>query len=265
VSGATSATFDAPGPIIQNTFFRRVVKSTVNGIDCFAYSNFITVFVNNVTPSTVAGNQSLCSNLDPAAFTVTSAATGTGTLSYQWQSNTTGCGGSWADISGATSATYNPPTITQTTYFQVRVTSTLNGRSCSSTSNCIEVTSFGKIWNGAINSDWSNAANWTPTGVPDATHCVTIPNTTNDPEINISNACAYSISVLNGGDLEVEDDPTNCIIVTDAISINAGGLFTIENNASLVQINNVVNTGAITYKRIAQQKSIRTRPLQNVF
>ena len=267
ISGATNATYDAPGPITQNTFYQRVVKATVNGFDCFAISNFITVFVNNVTPSTIAGNQSLCSNLDPAAFTVTSAATGTGTLSYQWQSNTTGCGGSWADISGATSATYNPPTITQTTYFQVRVTSTLNGRSCSSTSNCIEVTSFGKIWNGAINSDWSNAANWTPAGVPDATHCVTIPNTTNDPEINIGNAYAYSLSVLNGGDLEVEDDDNNCITVTDAISINPGGLFTIENNASLVQINNIVNTGAITYKRIAQQKRLDyvywSSPVQN--
>ena len=267
ISGATNATYDAPGPITQNTFYQRVVKATVNGFDCFAISNFITVFVNNVTPSTIAGNQSLCSNLDPAAFTVTSAATGTGTLSYQWQSNTTGCGGSWADISGATSATYNPPTITQTTYFQVRVTSTLNGRSCSSTSNCIEVTSFGKIWNGAINSDWSNAANWTPAGVPDATNCVTIPNTANDPEINIGNAYAYSLSVLNGGDLEVEDDDNNCITVTDAISINPGGLFTIENNASLVQINNIVNNGAITYKRIAQQKRLDyvywSSPVQN--
>ncbi|MGL2964505.1 PKD-like domain-containing protein [Flavobacterium sp. RSB2_4_14] len=253
ISGATSATYDAPGPITQNTFYQRVVKATVNGTDCFAISNFITVFVNNVTPSTVAGNQSLCSNLDPAAFTVTTAATGSGTVSYQWQSNTTGCGGSWADISGATSATYNPPAVTQTTYFQVRVTSTLNGQSCSTTSNCIEVTSFGKIWNGAVNSDWSNAANWTPTGVPDATHCVTIPNVTNDPEIN-SNAFAYSVSILNGGDLEIE--PNNSLTVTDVISVNAGGLFTIENNGSLIQINNVVNTGTITYTRTAQQKRL---------
>jgi hypothetical protein len=265
ISGATSATYDAPGPITQNTFYQRVVKATVNGFDCFAISNFITVFVNNVTPSTVAGNQSLCSNLDPAAFTVTNAATGTGTLSYQWQSNTTGCGGSWADISGATSATFNPPAVTQTTYFQVRVTSTLNGRSCSTTSNCIEVTSFGKIWNGAVNSDWSNAANWTPTGVPDATNCVTIPNVTNDPEINVSNAFAYSISILNGGDLEIETN--NSLTVTDVISVNAGGLFTVENNGSLIQINNVVNTGTITYQRTAQQRRLDyvywSSPVQN--
>jgi hypothetical protein len=96
---------------------------------------------NSITASVIAGNQSICSGLDPAAFTVTTAATGTGTLSYQWQSSTTNCTTGFTDIASATSATYDPPIgLTQTTYYRVVVTSTLNGTGCTATSNCLTVT-----------------------------------------------------------------------------------------------------------------------------
>ena len=38
----------------------------------------------------------------------TTAGTGSGVVTYQWQSNTTGCSGAFTDIVGATSATYDP-------------------------------------------------------------------------------------------------------------------------------------------------------------
>jgi len=63
--------------------------------------------------------QVFCSaSQDPNEFSVTAASGGTGTLSYQWQSSINN--GTWIDISGATSAGYNPPTLTATTYFRRR-------------------------------------------------------------------------------------------------------------------------------------------------
>lgn len=249
---ATAATYDAPGPITVITYFRRIATATVNSTSCNAPSNFVTVFVNDVTPSVVAGDQSFCGTVNPNAFTVTTAATGNGTLTYQWQSNTTGCGGIWANIPGATSATYDAPVISQTTYYHVVVTSTLNSVGCMATSNCITVTNFGKIWNGSVNTDWNTAANWTPVGVPNATHCVVVPNTTTKPYVLGTNfdAYAYSLTILPGGALEVASN--NSITVTDAVTVQPSGGFTIKNNASLVQVNNVANIGNIHMERITQ-------------
>ncbi|MEY4934345.1 MAG: hypothetical protein RIS64_704 [Bacteroidota bacterium] len=96
---------------------------------------------NNITASVIAGDQTICAGADPAAFTVGTAATGSGTLSYKWQSSTTDCMTGFADIAGATSATYDAPSgLTQTTYYRVVVTSTLNGTACTANSNCLTVT-----------------------------------------------------------------------------------------------------------------------------
>jgi hypothetical protein len=115
-----------------------VVVTDVNG--CYA-TQTVTLTVNSLTAGTVGSDQSICSGGDPAAFTVTTAATGDGTLTYQWQSSTTSCSFGFSNISGATSPTYDPPVgLTQTTYYRVVVTSTINSMPCSATSNCITIT-----------------------------------------------------------------------------------------------------------------------------
>jgi gliding motility-associated-like protein len=140
ILGATNATYDAPSGLTTTTYYQVVIKSTLNGVPCSAISNVITVTINNVSPSVIASNQSICSGGDPTAFTATPA-TGTGTLSYQWQSSTTNTAGSFTNIAGATSATYDAPNgLTTTTYYQVIITSTLNGVPCSATSNVLTVT-----------------------------------------------------------------------------------------------------------------------------
>ncbi len=249
---ATAATYDAPGPISVVTYFRRMAFATVNSTTCSAASNFVTVFVNDVTASTVAGDQTLCGSGNPAAFTVSTPATGNGVLTYQWQSSIVDCSSGFSNILGATSATYDSPLVSQTTYFRVIVTSTLNSTPCTAISNCITVTSHGKTWNGSAGTDWNTAANWTPVGVPTAINCVTIPNTLNKPSIAGVNfdAYAYSLTILSGGALEVTSN--NSITVTDVVNVQPSGGFTIENNASLVQVNNVANIGNIHMVRTTQ-------------
>lgn len=251
IAGATNPAYDETGPINQTTFYRRVVTATINATSCSANSNFITVFVNNVTPPVVDGNQSVCdSSESPTGFTVSVPATGTGTLTYQWQRSTAGCSGPWTNITGATGATYTATPITQTTYYQVRVTSTLNSVQCIAFSNCIEITSNAKTWNGSISTDWNNPANWTPSGVPTAVHCVVIPNVTNDPIISGTNyeAFASRINLMSSAKLDV--NTSNTLTVTNTVSVHSTASFNIKNGASLVQINdNAINTGNIKYTR----------------
>ncbi len=141
ILGATNATYDPPGGQTITTFYRLIVTSTLNGIVCTSTSAVLTVFVNNISPSVITNSQTICSSGNPAAFTNTTAATGTGTLSYQWQSSTTSPVAGFTNIAGATLSTYDAPAgLTVTTYYQVIITSTLNGVPCTATSNVLTVT-----------------------------------------------------------------------------------------------------------------------------
>ena len=76
--------------------------------------------VINTQPS--ASSQNLCLNSSSAALSV--AATGTATITYQWYSNTTASTTGASLISGATSASYTPPTnVAGTLYYRAVVTS----------------------------------------------------------------------------------------------------------------------------------------------
>ncbi|WP_295129274.1 Ig-like domain-containing protein [uncultured Chitinophaga sp.] len=116
ISGATAATYDAP-VISVTSYYRRVVSS----VGCSdATSAVITVVVTpGLTPGAVAASQSFCASGDPAVFTQTTAPTGgNGVYSYQWQSSVTSASSGFADISGATAATYDAPSLSVTTYFR---------------------------------------------------------------------------------------------------------------------------------------------------
>ena len=142
IPGATGNTYDVPPGVAVTTYYRRVATSVWNGVPCTAVSNCLTVTVNTINPGSIAGDQTICEGGNPAAFTSTAGANGSAPLiSYQWQSNTTGCGDEFTNIGGATAAIYDPPPgLTTTTYYRRIATSTLNGQDCSEASNCIVVT-----------------------------------------------------------------------------------------------------------------------------
>lgn len=83
---------------------------------------------NNVTDAGLIGsNETICgTSMNPALITnITSPSGGSGTLQYLWLISTDG-GATNTTISGATNDTYDPPTITQTTWY----------RRCSRRSGC---------------------------------------------------------------------------------------------------------------------------------
>ncbi|MBS7787306.1 T9SS type A sorting domain-containing protein [Flavobacterium sp. CYK-55] len=125
--------------------------------------------------------------------------------------------------------------------------------SCSSqtlTTNTIIIQQRLKIWTGAVNTDWFNANNWSPSGIPTSNDCVQINNTTNDPQISGStpNAFGKNITVKAGGSIIVQ--PEKSLVITENINVESTGSLLIKDKANLLQINdNAINTGNISMER----------------
>ncbi|MCL9804617.1 T9SS sorting signal type C domain-containing protein [Flavobacterium amniphilum] len=138
-----------------------------------------------------------------------------------------------------------------TTTYTAEVTYTLcSGSTVKVTDQTTVTVSGNKVWNGSVNTDWNTAANWTPSGVPNNTQPVVIANVTNKPVITGGiNAQACSLTVQTGAQLTVATN--NNITVTNGVTVQGTGAFIINDDASLVQVNNVTNTGNIQYSRTA--------------
>jgi hypothetical protein len=141
---------------------------------------------------------------------------------------------------------------TTTTTYTAEVSYTLcTGGTLKETDQTTVTVNNSKTWNGSVSTDWNTANNWTPVGIPTLADCVVIPITARNPIISGTsyNGLAGTLSVLNGAALTINS--TNSVTVNNWVNVGATGNFTIENSASLIQINNAVNTGNIVYKRNA--------------
>ncbi len=135
-----------------------------------------------------------------------------------------------------------------TTTYTAEVTYTLcNGSTLVLTDETTVTVTIGKTWNGSVDTDWNKANNWTPVGIPNATDCVVIPSTSNNPIISGSGyvGLAGTLSVLNGATLTVLSG--NYLTVTNQISVSPSGNIIINDDASLVQVSNpgIPNSGNI--------------------
>ena len=106
ISGGTSTTYNPPGGLTADRWYRRRVISCGQT----KYSASIKVTVNPVlVAGSISGDQSIVSGGDPTVLSSTgSASGGSGSYAYQWQYSANGSGG-WTNISGATSTSYDPP------------------------------------------------------------------------------------------------------------------------------------------------------------
>ena len=143
------------------------------------------------------------------------------------------------------------PTVT-TTYTAEVTYALCNGTNLKYTDNVVVDITGNKIWNGGTNTNWNEGSNWTPSGVPTSANCVVIPDVSNDPIIsNTPTALGHNLSVHNNAQLTMNDSQN--LIITDKITVlQPNAIFTVNNNANLIQINDsAVNIGSIRYKRIA--------------
>jgi hypothetical protein len=125
--------------------------------------------------------------------------------------------------------------------------STVLSNGCSATGSVV-VTNNTRTWQTGGSSDWSDPNNWKPNNVPTIDNCIVIPNSTIISGTNY-NAYGKNLIIKSGATLNIQ--PLNNLTIADGIIVEPTGVFQIENNSNLVQINNNVNTGNIIYKRIA--------------
>ena len=127
ISGAIAATYQPPALTATTSYRRRTVA--VHGITRYsAYTTAVTITVQSaVGAGVIATDQTICSGGTPLALTSTTGGSGSGTISYEWQ---TDASGSYVTISGETSSGYQPPAITASTNYRRRTVSLLSGINC---------------------------------------------------------------------------------------------------------------------------------------
>jgi hypothetical protein len=174
-----------------------------------------------------------------ANFTVGASAS-SGILTYQWYFNDS-VSSTWAPVisssfSGVSISGETTPTLNLTgnlnlfSNYQFYCKLLLNG-TCTAYSNAAQIKVISTTWNGIA---WSN-------GTPNAsTQAIFSGNYS-------SNSDLYACSLMvNSGTVQVNSNHN--FVVTNEVIVSGGSLI-FENNSSLIQINNAVNTGNITYKR----------------
>jgi uncharacterized repeat protein (TIGR01451 family) len=135
ISGAVGNTFSPPSDVSGALYYRAVYECSADGCNSATSNTALVVVIEDpsitINPPTstvcVGGNLTLLATLNGGA----------GTCTLQWQSSPDGL--AWANISGANSIAFNPPTgVAGTTYY--RATYTCTGSGCDpATSNVAAV------------------------------------------------------------------------------------------------------------------------------
>ncbi|WP_303317805.1 PKD domain-containing protein [Flavivirga abyssicola] len=142
ITGETSATYTPPNNPVGVTFYYCVVSfSSGSGCNEITSDTARIEIVNGIQIDTnpiVSQNICIGGDINTTLSVVHSG--GTGTITYQWYSNTTNSNTGGTVITGANSSSYTPPTFTVSGNYYYYVTITPNGSGCSPiTSNTSEV------------------------------------------------------------------------------------------------------------------------------
>ena len=138
---------------------------------------------------TLSADQTVCSGEAPTELSITTTAT-----SIQWQMSTTSCTEGFANIDGATAATYTPSLTTAYYRAVVNMTGNCSSGSCAFESGCITV-------------------NIDPDCEPEPTYDVSLDKTANPTQAAIGEPVVFTITVTNNG------DAVTGATVTDALPV----------------------------------------------
>lgn len=223
--GARTATY-TPASDVEGTYYYYVrITNSCGTVQSTATTGAFTVESQTITGA-VSNNQIICAGSIPEDFTVSGFSGNV--VRWQLATNedfTTGV----QDISIANAVLPGTTVgnITQTSYIRALVQ---NGSCALSPTLPVEITIKSTIWNGS----WSN-------GQPDAFTSVLFASDFN----STTNLEACSV-VVNSGNVVFKANHT--LTIQNALKVN-GGSIVFKNNASLVQVNDAVNTGNISYER----------------
>jgi len=140
VSGtATIANVTSPTTTVQVPAGGTVtLRWTISNGQCPAVSDDITLSnLNAVLGNTITADQTICLNEAAAPLGGGTLTGGNGTYTYQWQSSTVSATTGFANIPGATNATYSPGTLTQDSIWFRRVVN--SGPCMNNISNAVKI------------------------------------------------------------------------------------------------------------------------------
>ncbi len=234
ISGAVSATLvvsSVTGSLNANQY--RCQASTICGS---TNSTAATLTVNTaITITAQPASASICAG-QSNTFCVT--ATGTNLL-YQWQSNTAGCTGTWANITPATSACFTVNNIIATTHYRCIVsTSTCGG---SITTNCATLTVNSGVLISTQPADVENCAGTQATFTVAGTSTQTI-----NYQWQISDNTGASFSNITGA------NTASYVVINTAASMN--------NNRYRCQLTNA----SCTTPSISNEAKLTVKPLPTI-
>lgn len=127
--GVNTASYSPPAPTVTTFYKRRITRVSFGTTTCFVETNSITINLNDLDAGTITGNQSVCEGSQPDTLVEGNNVSGAGDLTFQWFSSSDNL--AYTEVSGANEANYLPPTtLTISTYFKRRLTSSLNGIDC---------------------------------------------------------------------------------------------------------------------------------------
>jgi hypothetical protein len=159
IAGATGISY-SPGALTQTTYYHQIQTS---GSGCGSViTNDVKIIVYPVlTAGLASADQSVCYNSIPTTINAIDATGGDGTYTYQWQVSTDNI--VFSNIPGATSLSYSPGLLTQTTYYRQVQTS---GSGCGIVnSNVVTITVYPDFIPGVASFDQTICYNSSPSAI----------------------------------------------------------------------------------------------------
>ncbi len=231
ITSANGSTYTPPAGLNTTTTYTRLASDgTCNTTPTAATGSWV-VTVRQIENAPTPGATTNVTCLNQGTVVLSNLPTGA------WQINQTGPGTATSSFTG-TGTPYTVTGLAAGAYkFSVQTATTC----VSAETTPVTITDQSSTtWNG---SGWSH-------GDPDLTKSVIIASTAGNPFAADIEACSLTISVPNAtGDPVVTVPEGITLTITNAVTSN--GKLVFENNASLVQTTNAVNTGEIVYKRKA--------------
>jgi len=223
-------------------------------------------FTNTISPA----SKTICTGTTAGTLTSTNSAS---TPTYQWLSSTDNV--TYANASGvSTSSSYITPTLTQATWYKLKVTSS---GGCTSTTAAVKVTVLSSGgWTGATSTSWGTASNWCSLSVPTSTTDVTITNSasiSNMPTINggTSASCrnltissTYPVSTVTiaasaSASLNIYGDLTNNGTLTDNSTAATAGVIMKGSTAQAI-----TGSSAMVFNNLTVDNSLGASPAINI-
>ncbi len=194
ISGATTATLSISSATTGDAGTYTVDVTGGCGTNPVVSNSSVVTISPNTTITTQPSSVTNCYGSN-VSFTV--AATGTGTLGYQWRKSGT-------NIGGATSATLSLTNITS---------SNVGSYTCVVTGTCNSVTSnaatlaissgSGNVWTGNVSTDFNTANNWCLGTVPTAAAANIQSTSTNRYPVLSSDASVSDLTIASGTTLSI--------------------------------------------------------------